>query len=590
MFIRFYQIEHVCLIFLVVENLMQNLHLDSLVVGITSHKQSFAFCLEDGSVCIGNSKNGTVDLEISLPANSDKINRIVWSMDGDFIYVSSHDTLYFFRPATNYSVESIKLPKPIENVFPHKDGYSSIVLFVDSSFCIVNPSPTFNPNILSLVSESERIVSFVVYKQQIAMVVDGPNPQIRFLDSKSISIDTQKVIEIEQHDAVISSAVSSEAGIVIQRADGFWTRYTDISSISGNSASSLFIDVQGTYMCASCGDCVRIYDLKFDAELQKIDVNAQQAIIFESNIVAISETEVHFREWKGLKSTSTRDLILSHINGQNEGEKDDTKNDDQIECEEIKIAFQEIEADNSHPIITEVIQSKAESKFRSVSSVINNIMDNKFVPINLRQKVHEIIQDPAYDDVRDLALFHLSTSIPYSDVEKALLEGKALNVVMMLKKIEPLNGQQIASFIKLALKSLDDNEIVLAHFLTQPLNEVAAAEAAKILNADEVDSLLEFLARMLASRRYWREFEASLTALDSVNRWASILIKANVTVLALQKKTKGLVMLQDELKRETERIKAAATCWSIVENITENQMDAVPPSFMYLVSTINIPE
>ena len=160
----------------------------------------------------------------------------------------------------------------------------------------------------------------------------------------------------------------------------------------------------------------------------------------------------------------------------------------------------------------------------------------------------------------------------------------------MLKKIEPLDGSQIATFIQTVLKDIEHNEIVLAHFLTQPLTEKAVADASKILNPDEVDKLLYFLAVLLASRRHWRDFEVSLNTLDSINWWASILIKNNMTVLALQKKTEGLLKLQEELNNETERIEAASNCWSIVETISEEKREQIPPYFMYLVETLNIPD
>ena len=67
-----------------------------------------------------------------------------------------------------------------------------------------------------------------------------------------------------------------------------------------------------------------------------------------------------------------------------------------------------------------------------MSSVVDSIMDNKFVPIPVRQKILEQLNDPCYDDVRDLALFHLSTSIPFDDVMKALDDKKTLNAIIML--------------------------------------------------------------------------------------------------------------------------------------------------------------
>ena len=559
---------------------MQNLHLESAVVGFSSHKPLFSFCTESGSVYICNSSTRLVENEVIIPLISDQLEHICWSNDGDFVFVSTGSALYFFRPQQKSKIESIDLsPRKIDAIFPHVDGFSVILLFSDNSFCNVKPNSGASPSIIGPLPENERIVSFVVHQKKVAAVVDGDSPQIRFLDPGTF--DVQSTIDVEKHTASIVAAASTTIGIVVVRADGFWTRYNEQSIASGTAAAPLFVDTFGPYLASSCGDSVRIFDLKFDAELQRIDVDAQQALIFQNTIVSFFDKEVHFRDWKGLNSTSTRDLIYSQL---------ENKSRKSLQCDEIKIEFKGIQGENSQVVSTEVIQSKADFKFKSVSSVIDSIMDNKFVPVTLRQKVIKQLEDEKYNDVRDLALFRLSTTTSYKDVKKALKEGNILNVVMMLKKIEPLNGKQAASFIKLALKDVKKNEIALAHFLTQPLNEKAAVDAAKILNADEVDMLLTFLSRLMASRRYWREFEASLSVIDAINRWGSILIKSNITVLALQHKTAGLIALQNELQHETERIRAAGTCWSIIETITEEKMDAIPPSFMYLVEKINIPE
>lgn len=608
---------------------MQNLHLDSPITNITSNKNLFAFCTEEGTIYIGKSKNCSVNIQVSLPARSEIISNLIWSEDGCNIYASAGDTVYFFKRDQNAIVKSLLLPYKIENMFPHCDGFSAIAHLSNNTLCHIKPDESFKPTLVGPFPETEKIISIVPYrKTHLVLVIDGEVPQLRIIDKDNFNV--KKSINIEKHNTAIQYALSSqELGVVVFRADGFWTRYNNILSssseslngqsvfnASGKASPSLFVHLNGPYLCTSCEDCVKIFDLKFDAELQRIDVNANQAVLFESNVVAVYDNEVHFRDWKGLKKTTTRDLILHQLNKVNQAknqtqvedeENDDQENENQIDndlidelesenqnkisrCEEIKIEFKKIINDSDQPVLTEVIQLEPDDKKRSLSSVVDSIMDNKFVPIPVRQKILEQLNDPCYDDVRDLALFHLSTSIPFDDVMKALDDKKTLNAIIMLKKVEPLNGIQVASLIRAALKDIDQNEIVLAHFLTQPLNEKAVVEASKILNPDEVDQMLYFLALLLASRRFWREFEVSMNTLDAVNWWASILIKNNMTVLALQKKTEGLMKLQEELINETERIKAASTCWSIVETITEEKREAIPPSFTYLVETLKIPE
>lgn len=619
---------------------MQNLHLDSPIVGITSFKklpqpktegdilELFAFCTEEGTIFIGNSENCTVDIEISLPARSEIITKIIWSNDGDYIYVSAGDTIYFFKPQPNSEVKSISLPLRIENIFPHSNGFSAIVHLANNTICNINPVEDYTPTFIGPYPETDKIISIVPYqKSNLVLVIDGPDPRIQLI--KPNTFEVIKTFNIEKHSTAIQCAVSSqELGVVVFRADGFWTRYNNLLSatsenlkgqpifcVSGKSSPSLFVHLNGNYLCCSCEDSVKIFDLKFDAELQKIDVGASQAILFQTKIISVYDKEAHFRDWKGLKQTTTRDLILNQINKANQAknqkkieevensdQKGEKKEDDlvseikaenqaeMIDCEEIEIKFEKGPDDIDQPVQTGVIQSKPDIKFKSLNSVINNIMGNKFVPIPVRQQILEQLNDPSYDDVRDLALFHLSTSIPFNDVLQAVIDKKTINAIIMLKKIEPLNGSQIATFIQTLLKDIDQNEIVLAHFLTQPLTEKAVNEASKILNPDEVDQILYFLALLLASRRYWREFDVSLNTLDAINWWGSILIKNNMTVLALQNKTEGLLKLQEELNNETKRIEAAATCWSIVETIAEEKKEPVPPYFMYLVEKLDIPE
>jgi hypothetical protein len=67
----------------------------------------------------------------------------------------------------------------------------------------------------------------------------------------------------------------------------------------------------GSHLCAGCGNCVKIFDLRFDAELQTIQLPATMVLLFAKVIVGASGNSVSIREWSGLRQTTTRDLIRS---------------------------------------------------------------------------------------------------------------------------------------------------------------------------------------------------------------------------------------------------------------------------------------
>jgi hypothetical protein len=223
-----------------------------------------------------------------------------------------------------------------------------------------------------------------------------------------------------------------------------------------------------------------------------------------------------------------------------------------------------------------------------VSDLINSVIEQRFVSQEDREEALSQLDDSAYDDVRDLALFHLLPTVPFGVLKREMTGKHHANVVLLLKKVEELSGSQIAEFLRLAFAVVSENDIVLAHFLTQPHRDRAILDAAALLNVDEVDALLGFIARMLKSRRYWRELSASFGALDAAVRWGAILIKANFAALCLQHREEGLRALRMELSEEVERIEAAGACWAIMENIREDKNEAIPPSFMYIVDRINI--
>jgi hypothetical protein len=160
---------------------------------------------------------------------------------------------------------------------------------------------------------------------------------------------------------------------------------------------------------------------------------------------------------------------------------------------------------------------------------------------------------------------------------------------LMLKKVEPLTAAQIAEFVRIAVAMGEAAEVVLAHFLMQPHAESAAREGAALLTADEVDALFFFLARIVRSRRYWREFLPLFGAFDAVLAWAGRLIAVAFGTLVIQRRVAGIAALRAELAEEEERMQAAGVCWSIMENIQAEKQETLPPSFMYLVERVAIP-
>jgi hypothetical protein len=258
------------------------------------------------------------------------------------------------------------------------------------------------------------------------------------------------------------------------------------------------------------------------------------------------------------------------------------------ECRELRVRIPQFEGNLDNPESGEAELADPKFTTKSVVHAIDCVIERRFVPQSARECVLEQIESPEYDDIRELSRFHLAASIPFGDVCEQMRQGRTENVLLMLKKVEPLSAEQIAQFIRAGLGSLEANEIVLAHFLMQSHAESAARLAAALLAADEVDALFHFLAKIVRSRRYWREYHALFSAFDPVLAWASRLITAAFGALTIQRRIEGLSALRCELAEETDRIQAAGACWSIIENIREDKKDKIPPSFMYIVERIQI--
>ena len=545
---------------------MKNLRFDSAVTGIYPLSSLLVVATEDGTVFVVNSATATIEKQISLPSDSGVPGRPLWSFDGDFIWIPSGDTAYYMKPVPGAKVESIKLESRIESLFAHPDGISALALMENNSVLLMKPSGTSSEVI---PASDSAIISIVVYQKKVAVVSET---QISIVDPSTFELS--KAIEIPKQSASVAFTVASnEFGIVVIWADGSWARFTDGLKDTGKCVSCEHVSFVGSHLCAACGECVKIFDLKFDAELQEIGVKARMAELFPDVVIAAADNELHIREWSGLRKTTTRTLIGSAA---------------PVECKEVRVKLGSSERNLEQPVAEDVEVVKPEFKFKSVGQVIDSIINDRFVPASCKERVMKELDNPKYDDIREVAMFHLSMFVPFDVVMKHLEEGKNENVLLMMKKLEILNSQQIAEFIKRALAIVDTNEVILAHFLTQPHDPRAADGAAALLSVDEVDLLFKFLARLVRSRRYWKELDVSLGALEAAIKWSSRLITANFTALTLHHKTEGLAELKKELQEETERVEAAGRCWSIVENMTEEKQNPVPPSFMYIVERLDI--
>lgn len=551
---------------------MQTLHFDSPVSGLTSYAHLLAIGTENGSIYVASTKTNQIDLQFTIPSNTGITGAPVWSRDGDFIWTYVSETAYYIQPKANAIFNLITLPSSIKQIYPHPDGISVLAVLSNNTVCLVKPTNKQNFHQIT-IPEDDKIISVVNYQNKVNLVVDGHQPRIQTHDN--LSLELQKTLEIEsREESTLTFAVASEFGIVIQWADGFWKRYQTSYLSCGIACSAKDVRLVGTYFFVANGEAINIYDLKFDAILQKIDINSDLLAVFNDKIASAVDTQVHITGWKGLKSTTTRALINS------------TK-----PTERIEIHFDlKCDTELEQPKATPVELKEPDFFFKSIPDVVDCVTSNKFVPDSVRESVLEQIQDPKYDDIRDLVVFHLSLSITLEDILKYIDEKKYMVVLMMLKKLEPFNGEQIAAFITKALTILDENEVILAHFITQPHADKEIAKASLLLNCDQTDELLQFLAKMLASRRKWREFEASLSALEAAMRWSSLLIAPHLTDLAIQHKTTGLIRLREELNEENSRITAASQCWSILENVSEQKQQTIPPNFMYLVEKIKIPD
>ncbi|KAH0791473.1 hypothetical protein GPJ56_004688 [Histomonas meleagridis] len=550
---------------------MSNIHFDSPITGISSFSNHFVAGTEEGIYYIMNSNNCQIEMQFSLPSLTGIPSPPMWSSDGDFIWCFLDNTTYFFKPVPTAKIESFTLPAPIVRLFPHTDGISAVALLANNTICQIKPTTEQSLSFYGPFSDEERVISIVRYDRKLAVIIESENPQIQFIDTTTLEMTN--TIYLEKRTSNMFFAVSSSFGIVVFWADGHWEKFLDSLSSVGTCASAIDISINGSHLCTSSPDGIHIYDLKFDAELQHLNVHSNGSILFNNTIASFYENEVRVTPWKGLKVTTSRALIGSAT---------------PTTCEEVNIEL-EYDPTLAQPTTNEVTQSEPRFSYKSIANVINSIMENKFVPQHIIDQAIEQLKDPIYDDIRSLAMFHLSPSIPIEEIAKAINEKRLSDALILMKKIQISTPEEVSGFIRLMMSILEENEIILAHFIMKPIDPTILRNSLKLLNSDEVDMLLHFLAKLMSSRRRWKDLNASLAAIDSITKWSSILITEHLVNLKLNNKTEGLQNLQMEMKEEAERIEAAGNCWSIFETLTEKKHN-FPPSFLYLVEKLQIPE
>lgn len=555
---------------------MQTLRFESPIIGISPCKDNFVVGTENDGIFVASSNTYDIKLQIPLPSQLVPTGPPVFSKDGDFIWLQTGKSIQCIKPVQNAQFKQIDFDYQIKNVYPHSDRVSVVAVLENKEIRIVRADENANPISFGPLSENESIISVLFYHRKAYIVIDAPKPYIQVLDAQTFAKSGE--IMLPNRSSNIYTAVSSEFGVVIIWSDGYWTRYTEGESDAisdGKVIAAQEYKLMQSHLACSCQDSVHIYDLKFDAELQKIENPSQHICLFSNKIVITQDRVVHIRDWRGVKPTTSLSLIGSCSK--------------QKPREELVLQIQ-YDDDMKHPTTAPVSQETAVFNIKSLRHAVESVMEDKFVSSDARQTALELAEKEEETDLRELAKFQLLTTIPYSSVVRAI-ENKSFDTAsMMLKKVEPLNSEQVVHLIRLLMSTLKENEVVLTHLITQPHNDSVLQGAITSLTAQEADSLLQFLSVIIRSRRQWKDFEASLTALDSATRWSRIIISSHLTGLALENYTTGLKMVQSELRNEQDRIHSAGNCWAILKNITGDKKSDAPPSFMYIVEKLQIPE
>ena len=555
---------------------MQTIRFSSSINGVCSFKDRLVVGTEKDGLFIININKSSIENQYPIPSHLIPNGSPVWTIDGDCIFFPTGKTLQFIKPSQNNQFIEVSLPENINQIFQHPKGDSIIAVLMNNSLYHILPNEKQDIKSFYSYLPTEQIISILSFNKFIYTIIESEKSHIDIFDPNNLTLINS--ILIPQRSSSISKSFCSSFGILIIYSDGFWVRYNDedIFSTFGSISTGKNYYLLNSYLAVSLDKTIKIYDLKFDAELQEIPLSSNYILLFSNKLISINLTNLDIREWHGINQTTTKDLIGSM--------KSINKN-----TEEINIELEYIE--NSHqPSLSNVITKTATFKYKSLRHIIESIMEEKFVTEESRKVAINLLELEKEDDIKDLALFHLSTTISFTQIINIFEKKKFDTVSLMLKKIQTLNSEQLVHLLRIFLNILSINDICLSHLLMQPHSDEVIIDSIKTLNSNEINDLLLFLSKLLKSRRKWRDFDASLTALDMINKWSSLIIFYHKTNLIINNLFEGLKKLKFEFEKEKELIFDASQCWSILSNINEDKPTNMPPTFMYLVETLPIPE
>ena len=562
---------------------MQSLHFGSKILGLSPFKENLAVCTESDGIFIVSITEGQIKFQIPLPSYVVPTSAPVWSSDGHFVWIPAGKYLHYVKPSATATFSQIELQSNVNKIFPHSDGISVVAIMDNQEICYVKAKQEENQVTFGPFEKDERIVSAVFYQKKLYITVDCDAPYLCVLDPTKFSEVSRIKLEQRQSSSIFTT-LSSDFGVITFWSDGYWQRYSADSSAnassSGNISAASELFLIGSHVGCITQEQVRIFDLKFSAELQSFPITAEHIALFSSKCVVSIDTILQIREWKGIAPTTTLSLIGTNVN---------TKKSKKNKREEISLEIQYNEELNQ-PTTCDVGQKPAQFNVKSLKHAVESVMEDRFVSQEARQKALKLANAETEQDQKDLAIFQLLPTIPFESVKQSIIDKKFDTAQMLLKKVEVLTAEQTTELIRMLMETLDENEIVLAHIITQPTSDSVLNDSVRALTAAESDHLLLFLANLIRSRRFWKDFEASLSAFDAATRWASSIISLHSTVLTLENHTEGMEAFRQELLNERQRIEKAGECWAILHNVCGSRQSDAPPNFMYIVEKLNIPD
>ena len=562
---------------------MQSLPFGSKILGLSTFKESLAVCTESDGIFIVSILNGQIKYQIPLPSFVTPTSAPVWSKDGDLIWIPAGKFLHYTKPSSGATFSQIEFQSNVNKIFPHSDGISVIAILDNQEIRYVKAKQEENQVTFGPFESDERIISAVIYQKKLYITVDCKAPYLCVLDPTKFTEISRIKLEQRQSSSIFTS-LSSDFGVVTFWSDGYWQRYSSDSNANASSsgkisaASDMFLI--GSHVGCVTEDQIKIFDLKFSAELQSFSVTAEHIALFSSKCAISVDAILQIRDWKGIAPTTSLSLIGTNVN---------TKKSKKNKREEISLEIQYNEELNQ-PTTCDVGQKPAQFKVKSLKHAVESVMEDRFVSQDARQKALKLANEETEQDQKDLAIFQLLPTIPYDYVKQSIIDKKFDTAQMLLKKVEVLTAEQTTELIRMLMNSLDENEIVLAHIITQPTSDSVLNDSVRALTAEESDHLLFFLAHLIKSRRFWKDFEASLSAFDAASRWASSIISLHSTVLTLENHIEGMKALKEELLIERQRIEKAGECWAILHNVCGSKQSDAPPNFMYIVEKLEIPD